>query len=290
MATSEKKLSRTLRNLSILFIVITIFSLPEKSWCLNGADIAIYNDTAYSSGGAWLEGLNAIKAMLDYYGYTHEDITPDDINTNSNLNSLYRVIIFGGGWAGGYNTYVNTTGFNNIRNFVVNGGGYFGICAGSYFASDIVIWKQDWETPIGKYDYPLSLFSGVGMGPLLSIIAWTSPTGCFSGITEGAAMTTVRVDNSIMPNVNTEMRILYYGGPMFKPFRNSTMTATVVATYQTPGAPADGSPAMILFNYGNGKVFLTGPHPEVSFDNCTLWYDNATWELMDSAFSLLMNK
>jgi hypothetical protein len=44
----------------------------------------------------------------------------------------------------------------------------------------------------------------------------------------------------------------------------------------------------ILFPYGNGNVFLSAPHPEVSFDDCSLWYDSETWELMNSIISLLI--
>lgn len=101
-------------------------------------------------------------------------------------------------------------------------------------------------------------------------------------------MTTINIDNSILPNIDSELEILYYGGPLFLPFTKEKDNITTIATYEVPGAPADGQPAMILFPYGNGKVFLTGPHPEISFKNCSLYYDSATWELMSSIISLLM--
>ncbi len=201
------------------------------------------------------------------------------------------MLVYGGGWAGGYNELINRFGYRNIRKFVRNGGGYFGICAGSYFASDIVMWKQDSETPVEIYnfEYPLNLFRGVARGAIFGIKEWTSPTGCSSGITHGAKMTTVNIINSILPDISSELKILYYGGPIFIPFIKEKNKVTVVATYKVPGTPADGKPAMILFTYGRGKVFLTGPHPEISFDNCHLYYDTTTWELMNSIFSLLMN-
>jgi len=279
-----------LKSIFIAMIVIVAICLPSRSWCLDGADVAIYNDTALTDGGAWQEGLEGIKAMLNSYGYSHEDITPNDVNTNGNLQSLYKVIVFGGGWAAGYNTYINAQGIINIRNFVEWGGGYFGICAGAYFASDFIYWKPDVESKGETYDYRLSLFKGVGIGPVLGIKTWTSPTGCSSGIISGAAMTTVTVNTMIIPSVGTDLHILYFGGPAFTQFLDVSKKAIVVATYKVPGFPADGKPAMILFSKGKGKVFLSGPHPEISFDNCSFYYSSSTWHLMNSVMSILMHK
>lgn len=275
-------------HLSIICIIVAVSSFPSESFSLNGADVAVYNDTSYPEGGAWREGIDAIKAMLDSYGYNHEDITPDQINNTGNLHSLYKVIIIGGGWAGGYNAYINRSGYENIRQFVSSGGGYFGICAGSYFASEVVMWKPNFSTPFEVYHYPLGIFHGVARGAVLSVKAWTSPTGCVSGITEGGAMTTVRIDSSLVPGVRSDVRMLYYGGPVFIPFPDQTGEISVVGRYEVPRTPADGTPAMILFQYGGGRVFLSSPHPEISFDECTLYYDPETWELMNSILSLLM--
>lgn len=277
------------RSFLIVLFALFLFYMPEKSWGLNGANIGIYNDTSFPRGGAWPEGLTAIKAMLDSYGYTHEDITPADLNSSTlALGSLYKMVIFGGGWSGGYNTSVGETGYNNIRTFVSGGGGYFGICAGAYFAADRIVWKPNFPDPVEVYDFPLNLFNGLGLGPVLSIKEWDASTGCTSVITRGAAMTSVSVDNSVLPGIDTSLNILYYGGPAFfsHPFATSD-GFTVAAAYSIPGDPLDGAPAMITYNYGAGKVFLSGPHPEVSFSNCSLSYDTATWKLMKSVISML---
>ncbi|MBF0457973.1 MAG: hypothetical protein HQK99_08775 [Nitrospirae bacterium] len=263
--------SRHMTYLKLLLTVLLVV-FPATAWTLNGADVAIYNDTAYQSGGAWAPGLTAIKAALTYYGYTYEDITPDQLNAAVNLSSFYKMIIFGGGWAGGYNTYVTTSGFNNIRNFVNGGGGFMGICAGAYFASDVTLWREQFQSYTYLYDYPLNLFRGYGIGTVFEIIGWNVPTGCTTGVTQSAAMTTVKIDTSILPDVSPTLNMLYFGGPFFIPYDNS-QGITVVGRY-TGGPGINNQSAMIMFNYGNGKVFLTGPHPEVSFYNCNLWYDS----------------
>ncbi|KWT94349.1 BPL-N domain-containing protein [Candidatus Magnetominusculus xianensis] len=282
---SSKTLTKICLRL-LLPVLLMILILPAMAWSLNGADVAIYNDTAYQFGGAWSTGLIAIKTALTYYGYTYEDITPEALNTAVNLNSLYKTIIFGGGWAGGYNTYVTASGYNNIRNFIYNGGGYIGICAGAYFASNMVLWREQFQSTINLYDYPLDLFNGFGIGSVFEIIGWNVPTGCTTGITQSAAMTTVSIDTSILPDVSPTLNILYFGGPFFVPFDTGI---TVVGRY-SGGAASNNQPAMIMFNYGSGKVFLTGPHPEISFSNCTLWYDTSTWQLLRSVVKKLTGK
>jgi len=278
------------RSVVQLLAAVLIFCISAPSaWALRGADVAIYNDTAFPGGGAWQVGLQSIRAMLDSYGYSHEDVTPADVNGSIELWKLYKVFIVGGGWAGGYNQSVNQRGFVNIRKFVANGGGFYGICAGAYFASNFVVWKPDYHAQPEYYDYFLDLFKGTGKGPVLGIVGWNQPTGCYVGITKGAAMTKVRMNRNILPDSPQYLNILYYGGPAFIPSGPQASKVKIVARYQVPGTTDHNTPAMILFPYGKGKVFLSGPHPEISmnFVSCSFYYDTKTWRLMDSILSLL---
>lgn len=253
---------------------------------LTNADVAIYNDSAYPSGGIWATGLDHIRAMLDRYGYTHEDVTPDDLNATHDLHALYRVLVIGGGWTYGYYTYVSDLGKQHIRDFVSQGGGYFGICAGALFAAHEMHWKPNNTSPVEYYYYGLDLFPGTAKSPVLAIKEWDAPTGCSSNILKGAAMTTVRVDRVLLPGLCTNLYILYYGGPFFT---NCGVGVHTVAAYQVAGDLANGQPAMILFRYGRGKVFLTGPHPEVSFENCGLYNSPPCWDLMGRILAFLLS-
>lgn len=281
--------------LSFFVAASCLFFAPSNAMALNNVDVAIYNDTAYPDGGAWQEGLDSIKEMLSQYGYTYEDITSETINNTRNLTEYYEILIFGGGWAGDYNTYIQESGYQNIREFVLQGGGFFGICAGSYLASDVVVWQGNSYSPVEVYgaEYQLDLFPGIARGSLFGIIGWDESTGCAAGITEGAEMTTVSIDTSLLPGVSSELEILYYGGPMFHPFYNQLDNITVIGRYNVPGDHfIDQRPAMILFSYGEGQVFLTGPHPEVSFYNCNVGCQNGlcdnNWQLMDEILTILL--
>lgn len=253
-------------------IFLLVFASP--GFGLGGADIGLFNDTGLPGSGVWTAGLAHIKAMLASFGYTYEDVTPNDINTAPNLKGLYKVILFPGGWAASYNTEINQTGFANIRNFVNSGGGFIGICAGAYFACNFISWQGT------QYDYPLKLFSGSGVGSLGDIIDYYASTGCPSSeIRQGGKMTSIQT-TGFLPDVKTTLGILYYGGPAFVFSEPDNTWVKVVARYSLPGSAYDSKPAMIYFPYGAGKVFLTGPHPEVSFKSCQLSDDADNWEII----------
>lgn len=62
---------------------------PALSW--RKVDVAVYDDSRYTYGGAWATGLNAIKSMLETYGYTYMTVTPDNVN-QTDLSSIYENI------------------------------------------------------------------------------------------------------------------------------------------------------------------------------------------------------
>lgn len=269
-------------------ILISLFMVwPALSW--GKVDVAVYDDSRYTYGGAWATGLNAIKSMLETYGYSYMSVTPDNVN-QTDLSSIARVIIFGGGWAGGYITYLNSNGYKNIREFINQGGGYIGICAGAYLACDKIFWKPDTFSSGNWYDYSLDLFAGTGWGVVPGIIDWTAPTGCRSPINQGAAMTTIQIDQQFFSGSSETLPILYYGGPILTPYAASQDSVKVLGKYVVPSSPADGSTAMAMASYGKGHVFLSGPHPEISFDNttCRLYTNDQGWSLLDQVLQYLI--
>ena len=73
----------------ILITSVTIFlcinPFLKTAHSLNGADIALYNDSIAPSeqSGVWQDGITAIKNMLTTEGFTYEEITYKDLNPNS---------------------------------------------------------------------------------------------------------------------------------------------------------------------------------------------------------------
>ncbi len=208
-------------------------------WAINGATFAIY-----VGPGAWVDGVIAFENFLDWKGITHERVTPSDVNTYV-LKNYYQAIFMPGGDAYYYKLYIDSNGIQHIRDLVSSGGGYFGTCAGAYFASDSIRWEG------GKYDYPLDLFQGFSNGAIDTIAPWPNYT-----------MTLIHLNksNPINQFSPAAMTSLYYGGQTFVPH-----AGVVVDTLFTWAAYHD-SVGGIAFTYGNGRVILTGTHPEIDED------------------------
>ncbi len=205
-----------------------------------GPQVAIY-----TGPGVWDEGVIALENFLDFKGLDWEEVNAWDVN-RKDLSALYDAIIIPGGWAVSYKRYISDSGIQHIKELVNNGGAYIGICAGAYYAADKVAWEGR------TYDYPLDLFNGTAYGSLDSIIPW-----------DGYTMTilNMNLDDSINIYEPATEDMLFFGGPALYP--NEGENVDVVARW----AAHNNDPAIVKFNYNQGRVLLLGPHPEIEEDS-----------------------
>ncbi|MCK4256675.1 hypothetical protein KAX35_07285, partial [candidate division WOR-3 bacterium] len=134
-----------------------------------------------------------------------------------------------------------------IIDFIQSGGSYIGICGGGYFASEKVIWQEQ-QLPMT----PLGIFPGTAKGPIDEIVPFPDQE-----------VVKVNIADSNHPITQSEqdtMWILYYWGPIFIP--NEDAEVSILGRYDRGDYPA-----LIAFNYGRGRVFITGPHPEIEEDS-----------------------
>ncbi|MCK5680428.1 hypothetical protein KAI46_06410 [bacterium] len=278
--------------LIILGISFFLFFFPKQSF----SKVAIYNDGNAPAGysGSWSEGVIALKHMLVYLGYDYEEISYETINDERIcLLDQYESIVFPGGYAQWYNYWISQAGKRRIRDFVAQGGNYFGICAGAYFACNRINWEGILYDGDAGYNYwgeltgyDLDLFPGTGIGPLNEIAHWDF---------EGYDMTTIsfNANNVILKDYSStdfDEDILYYGGPFFTV--DAGQQVDILGNYDY-----NGEAAVIAFRYGFGKVVLFGPHPEieedsfrdgVTIDREELMDDNGSdWDLVETLFDWL---
>ncbi len=223
--------------LSVLAFVVF---LSSNALAYN-ADFAIY-----TGSGTWEHSITAFERFLEWKNLTWKEVNAWDLNHNS-LTGNYRGLFIPGGWAYNYKKSINNAGDQNIRDFIANGGAYIGMSAGAYYACDNVRWQgQD-------YPYYLNLFHGDCIGPIDEIAPWPN-----------YVMTTMSINQTHEANIYEPVRedILYYGEPYFVPYTGQEMR--ILASWNVPSNPlADRQPGIIGFNYGNGRVLLVGPHPEI---------------------------
>jgi len=246
------------------------FTMPVTA-LEEGARVAVYNGR-----GVWASGRTAIENMFKWMNASVTLVYPEDIKNGSLIN--FDLLVIPGGNAGPYNEDLGLDGASEIRDFVSNGGAFIGICAGGYYACDYIIWEGV------RYEYVLDLFPGCGVGPLETI-------PYLGGLNYN--MTKIQMVNHthrITANEPEYEWILYYGGAEYFAYEGADVT--VLGRYTVNGQ----NPAIVAFEYGLGRVFLTGPHPEIEEDSTRDgvgwgdWMDDrgSEWPLMYEAFKWLL--
>ncbi len=223
---------------NILFLIFIIQSLFAQGQY----DFAIYYDGGV---GAWEDGVVAFEHFLDWKGISHNRVSAQDVNTIA-LKDFYTAIYFPGGNAGYYNADINSTGVQHIQELVSDNGAYIGMCAGADFASDKLIWH-------GRViDYPLDLFQGKAIGPINKLAVWPH---------YDMTKLSMNLDDEINQFEPENEDMLYWGGAVFHPYASTNIDT--IATFDD----FYDKLAIIKFTYGNGRVLLISPHPEIEEDS-----------------------
>ncbi|KAL5006537.1 hypothetical protein ScPMuIL_015343 [Solemya velum] len=118
---------------------------------------------------------SALKRHLDPSFYNVCHISPEDIIEGSwrNKTSLLAV---GGGYDLGFIKALTSSGIAQIRDFVVQGGQYLGICAGAYFACEEIEFDRAGPLEVcGQRQ--LKFFPGVGIGPVYPGFVYNTEKG-----------------------------------------------------------------------------------------------------------------
>ena len=199
----------------------------------------------YAGGGADEDCITATRNLLEWAGCKVDLVEPNDILYGD--LSHFGIICFPGGDMYRYGNDLRIAGTRRVRDFVTAGGGYLGICGGAYFAAERVYWRGN-RVPTAS----LGLYEGVSRGPIADIIPYPEYGMCKVNLSAAR--------HPITASQPDTMWVLYYWGPVLIP--DDPTTPTVIGRYD-----ATGDPAMLAIEYGQGRVFLVGGHPEFEEDS-----------------------
>ena len=202
--------------------------------------IALYSET-----GADERCIIATSRMFEWMGYDVTLIDADSVN-NSILEK-YNIICFPGGDMYQYSQNISADGFEKIRNFIRAGGGYIVICRGAYFTGEKIFWQGN-QLPMNS----LAIFPGITQGPIDEIAPFPHCKMC-----------KINIVNTSHPITQTEPDttwICYCYGPMFLPGEGAEIE--ILGRYDI-----GNQPSMAAFEYGMGRVFIIGTHPEFEEDS-----------------------
>ena len=203
---------------------------------LDGVKVAVWGETdnmVVSSG-------IALYAMFEWMNATVEYVDGEDIKAGVLEN--FDLLAMPGGQVSAYYNAIGTEGIENIKQWIADGGSYFGICGGALFATS--------SRRFGIYNGTRAL-AVPGDYSSLHLTEMSINTTC-----EGP-------DLSDLPEtINT----LYWGSSYFIP--EEGFDYIPIARYKEGNGPG-----MIAFEYEQGNAFLSSPHPEYeegsSRDNTT---------------------
>ncbi len=193
----------------------------------------------YSGTGASTNCVNGVKTslatanskkLLSGVKFTYATSS----KLSSSILSGYNLLVMPGGSGG--RVYLNTVSKSVIQNYVKNGGGYIGICAGAFAAAAHV---DGW-------------YNGWGIAPHVYSKA---------PIYEGKLNISISsLGAGVFKRSGTETLIHYNGGAMY--LKGSG--AKIFATYADNKLGYKGYAAIVGDFYGKGRTVLVGPHPELA--------------------------
>ncbi|MBD3179313.1 MAG: T9SS type A sorting domain-containing protein [Candidatus Latescibacteria bacterium] len=180
----------------------------------------------------------------------------------------FDVLIHPGGSASAQASSLQEAGRDSVRAFVARGGAYAGVCAGSYLATcdyswslDIlnarVINKDPWARGAGDADVRFNEFGQdlFSLGADTVVIYYAS----------GALMAPAGIDT-------------------LPPYLEVGVFETDIAEYGAPPGVMIGTTAFNVGFFGNGRLGVFSPHPELTPGYEYMWTDLVEWLADDDPF------
>ena len=207
----------------------------------NALRIGVYVDE-----GAGPSVKNLLSVLSKFADVSVTQLKADDIRSGK-LAEL-DLLMQPGGSGGGQGRHLGEDGRVAIRGFVKAGGGFVGICAGSYLASS-------------DYSWSLNILDA----KVIDRQHWNRGNG-----TVEIAMTDA--GRKLLGAENRRLSIYYGQGPLLAPGnRPDIEDYEIVATFETeiaknraPKGVMKGTTAIAKGKFGSGRVICFSPHPEKS--------------------------
>lgn len=203
--------------------------------------VAICDDNAEPAKGP----KNLLRILTEDAGFVATRVTSQQIREDGLTG--FDVLIMPGGSGSKQAERLEQGGRERIREFVRSGGGYVGICAGSYLASS-------------HYDWSLGLINA----RVWDRAHWDRGGGevCLRMSDPGAELL----------GLGGSVPVHYNQGPLLVPDDESDLPGyQVLATFETEVATKGAQPgsmtgthAIIRSTFGKGRVICYSPHPEVT--------------------------
>jgi hypothetical protein len=201
----------------------------------------------------------AMKAFLKDTNLAIKTVSPDDIRAGKLAD--FDVLVQPGGSGGGQGKALGEDGREKIRTFVRGGGGFIGICGGSYLAT---------------CDYPWSL--GILNAKVIDKKHWARGHGPVDVVFTSKGTEELETKGK-------DLSIIYWQGPLLAPAEDAKLPAYEpwakfegeIADKGAPKGVMPGTTAIAAAPYGTGRVVCFSPHPEKTEGQESLLHYAVLW-------------
>ena len=228
-----------LRELGIVADDVTAESIIGPAEKAGRIAVGVYDGPGNSGAGV----PSVLKQMGGQSHLVVARLCPDDIRAGALRQ--FDVVMFTGGSGSGQAKALGQAGRREVQRFVADGGGYVGICAGSYLACS-------------GFEWGLSLINARTVSPL-----WQRGKGQVD-----IELTSQGLE--VLGGPAGKQKCLYAQGPIVGPAGVDRLACyevfawfrSEVAANNTPKGIMVDSPASFGAAYGKGRVLCFSPHPE----------------------------
>lgn len=221
------------------------------------------NVLIYAGGGATMESVrHATWSLRRLLGpnYAVLTVTGDQIKKEP-WSASCALLVMPGGADLGYCRTLNGEGNRKIKQYVQMGGAYLGLCAGGYYGAakcEFEVGKKGMEV-IGERE--LAFFPGTCRGLAFKGFVYHSEAGAKAAELR-VNKEALAAGGGALPQV---LKTYYNGGGVFvDALQFQDRGVEVLASYgdELDCEGGKGNAAVIYAKIGEGRVVLTGPHPE----------------------------
>ena len=231
-------------------LVLILFGYSKiTAYSLSANNSKVVNVLIYDGTGTMGTSVNGIEKCLNEINNesANEKFSySTTVEINSETLQGYDVLIIPGGDA---SEYIQNSEIDNssIKQFVSNGKGYLGICAGAYAATS----------------YVDNYYSGWGLEPDVTA----------ENVNYEGNLTISMTSFGKHLTRNSDITIFHENGPAL--YTNDT--SHIISTYADNNTGYEGYADMVGEDYGSGRVILSGSHPELAPENSELLANMILW-------------
>ncbi|HIL24973.1 MAG TPA: hypothetical protein EYG19_06195 [Verrucomicrobia bacterium] len=210
----------------------------------------------YDAGGVGGNGPRNVDRVLAGHAVVRRVGAAD---VRDGVLEQFHLAVFPGGSGSKQAKALAPAGRKAVQNFVRSGGGFAGICAGSYLAA-------------ANYEWSLGLSNHKTFCKSVDIPKVGRKSMWYRGPSATVQMELTDAGRKILGDKKGAFDVRYHNGPIMSPMGKAGLGAfqplahfrSEVSRYEPQKGTMTGTPAIISGHYGKGRVLCISPHPESS--------------------------